>query len=210
MIKLQSDNQTMPKRRGRPPKQKVITQDSISTIPPTTTSNETNKTIETNEECLVCTEQCVEPLACGHSIHQKCIAMSGQSTCSVCRKEIQFNEEDQALYEKQKSQIEKERKEQEHRDSIRLAHQLQRELNGSNGSNRTTDEDILNVAILKYNGRNFRVTLRPMIDALSSDELMLQLNSIMYNINNKVLSFTTDQRALELYKVLVDMNRISE
>ncbi len=186
------------KRRGRPRK-KLET--SIEVAPISHTPHEDDD-VQLLDECLVCTDRCQQALPCGHSIHLNCIAMSGQTTCSLCRKDVEhlFNDQQRECYIKRKTEIEKERKEAEQRESLRLAHQLQRE---------NQHPQHQEIAMLRYNGRTHRVTLNPIMEGMTSDELMLELNQIMVNVNNRVLEFTTDQRALELYKVLVDLNRIS-
>ncbi len=157
-------------------------------------------------ECLVCLEPLAGvELACNHHIHSRCLARSGQNTCSVCRREHTFSQEDQVIYEEQVRQNNQERLQREQQESIALARRLQREQ--PRGGVDEVQE--INVQRLRINNRNFLITLRDSDDAIDYMDLMLQVNSIMHNINSQTLRFEVDRRAFQLYKLTLSMNEIS-
>jgi hypothetical protein len=79
------------------------------------------------EECCVCTDLLINKLSCGHAVHPSCIAKAGQNTCPVCRSPVEFDAEDQALYEHHARQLQFERVRSEQQASAELARQLTRQ-----------------------------------------------------------------------------------
>jgi hypothetical protein len=79
------------------------------------------------EECCVCTDPLMNLLPCGHAVHTSCIAKAGQNLCPVCRVEVQFDEDDQALYEHHARLLQEEKRQQEQQASAQLARQLQQQ-----------------------------------------------------------------------------------
>lgn len=164
--------------------------------------------IENNEqlECLVCLEPLAGvELACNHLIHARCLALSGQDTCSVCRRQHTFSADLQPLYEEHVRLNNEERMRREQQESIALARRLQRE------QPRDNNEEVqeINVQRLRINNRNFFITLRDSEDAIDYMDLMLQVNSIMHNINSNTTRFEVDRRAFQLYTLIIKVNEIS-
>ena len=157
-------------------------------------------------ECHVCLEPLQElSLVCRHAIHPSCIAKSGKHHCSVCQVPVEFNAEDEQVFQSAKNLNDQARVRQEQSDSIALAHLLQAQNDGDE------DEDVgeQRGAVLRTNNRMYRIAFSDILGALDAGDLMLQVNQIMHNIQNRVLSFTTDERALELFQLIATVNRIA-
>jgi hypothetical protein len=151
-------------------------------------------------ECDVCTEPLdSQELACGHHVHLHCIARSGQNSCPVCRREVTFTADDQAEYERVREANQEETRQREANESIALARQLQN----------TEEPQARQVRVTIMNTR-YHITFRDVANGgVSADDLMLQLNLLVYNVSNHVQAFEIDERAWELYQLMTDMNRIS-
>ena len=81
-----------------------------------------------SQECLVCVEPVIQSeLACRHDVHLRCIAMSGQNVCPVCRQPVQFDQELELLYQSRLAEIVRERAQQQTQESAQLARDLQRQ-----------------------------------------------------------------------------------
>lgn len=162
---------------------------------------------DTNEDddqaCVVCTEHVENiELACRHVVHLACIARSGQNVCPACRSVVQFDAENQALYEQQRQSNEQERIQREQNESLALARQL------ANQRENVHYQD--NIITVDINRRMYRVTLRDIAPgAIDANDLMLQVNQVLHHINSNARSFEADERALELATLVVKMNRIS-
>ncbi len=160
-------------------------------------------------ECHVCLEPLQElSLVCRHAIHPSCIAKSGKHHCSVCQVPVEFTAEDEQVFQSAKNLNDQERVRQEQSDSLALARMLQAQNNGDGSDN---DEDVEEVrgAVLHTNNRMYRIAFSDILGAIDAGDLMLQVNQIMHNIQNRVLTFTTDERALELFKLISIVNQIA-
>ena len=169
--------------------------------------NSTNTT-EVVEECIVCLEECKDKLECNHYIHKMCIAKAAQNVCSLCKKEVTFNKQEEQVYLQKKSENEEEKKETELRESEIAARNLNRQLNINNSTQ---------VTISTHN-RNFSVNLVGYNSSIESGDLMLELNKILLEINKNernfndsinIEPFELDYRALDLFKVMNQLNNIS-
>jgi hypothetical protein len=149
------------------------------------------------QECAVCTESITLPLLCGHYIHPTCVAKSGQNQCSICRTELVFAEQDQQTYLTHKTQNDLAKIQQEQAESITLARRLENE----------NPPEIIRIRI---NSRTYHITLEEDTDApILAADMMLQVNAIMHNIQNRQMHFRTSEPALELYRIIMDLNRVS-
>ena len=155
-------------------------------------------------ECHVCLEPLHElSLVCRHAIHPACIAKSGKHHCSVCQVPVEFNAEDEQVFESAKILNDQARVRQEQSDSLALAQLL------SQGGGSDNDVEEVRGAVLHINNRVYRIAFSDILRAIEAGDLMLQVNQIMHNIQNRVLSFTTDERALELFQLIATVNRIA-
>jgi hypothetical protein len=77
-------------------------------------------------ECIVCLEAMESStLPCQHNVHTRCIALSGQNKCSVCRRDIVFtDEQDQQIFAEKVREMEQENERQNARASETLARYL--------------------------------------------------------------------------------------
>ena len=190
------------KKQEDKPKRKYVRRTPLKK----TTAPEEKKEEEV-EECAICLEECKQPLACNHYIHARCIALSGQNTCSICRASIQFSVEDQREFQRKKSENEEEKKQREMNESLTLANQLQREINRGGGQQDRRQQR--NTLLLEVYNRQYQVTLTPGDMPIPQEELMMQLNQVMVHVANNRRQFSADRRVIELYKVMMDMNRVS-
>ncbi len=68
-----------------------------------------NNASSNHETCIVCLEEIEHPLACGHFVHEQCVARAGQNRCSVCRAEVTWSEPRwEQLYQSHRQQNEME------------------------------------------------------------------------------------------------------
>ena len=158
---------------------------------------------EKREDCLICTEECKTALECSHYIHLKCIAQSGQNTCSICRKEVAFADEDEKTYQAARQRNEEEKKQRETAESIALAQQINTEINGRR---RRPQRE---VAMIRVNNRSLEITVQRHDGYLPADDLMLQLNQLMFQVSERQRDITADLRVINLYNVMMDLNSIS-
>jgi hypothetical protein len=156
---------------------------------------------EKREDCLICTEECKTALECSHYIHLKCIAQSGQNTCSICRKEVAFADEDEKTYQAARQRNEEEKKQRETAESIALAQQINTEING-----RRRRQDL---AVVRANNRDVQIIVQRNDGYLPADDLMLQLNQLMFQVSERQRDITADLRVINLYNVMMDLNSIS-
>ncbi len=174
-------------------------------------SSSSSTTIEekeyNSEDCAICLEECKHPLPCKHYIHTRCIALSGQNTCSICRAQVHFSREDQQEYDKKRAENEEEKRQRELNESLTLANQLQREMNRGGGGHQVHRNR--NMLHLEVYDKQFRVTLTPSDAPLPADELMLQLNQVMVHVATNRREFTADRRVIDVYKIMMDLNRVS-
>jgi hypothetical protein len=154
-------------------------------------------------ECIVCTESLDQLLPCGHAIHTRCIARSGQNTCSVCRREVTFESEDNTVYQEAIQRNEQERIQREQNESIALARQLQRQLRTE------PEEPVERRYVTNINGTTFRINPTNVDGVLDVGDCMLQVNQLMYNISNRQRQFDCDMRVFNLYRVIMQLNEVS-
>jgi len=159
---------------------------------------------EGSNECLICTEECKTALPCSHMIHSLCIAKSGQSTCSVCRTEVVFTQEEKEEFYRAKQDNEEEKRQRELNESLTLAQEINRQINEPVRPRQ-------NVQVISVNGRRHRVEILNRDGALHADEMMLQLNALMVGLagNTETNIITADRRVIDLYFVMIEMNTIS-
>jgi hypothetical protein len=157
-------------------------------------------------ECHVCLEPMEELLlVCRHAIHPSCIAKSGKHNCSVCQVPVVFNAEDEQVFQSAKTLNDQTRVRQEQSDSLALAQLLSR----GGGSDDDVDVEDVRGVVLHINNRVYRITFSDILGAIDAGDLTLQVNQIMHNIQNRVQTFTTDERALELFKLISIVNQIA-
>ena len=164
-----------------------------------------------SQECLVCVEPViVTELACRHDVHLRCIAMSGQNVCPVCRQPVQFTQELELLYQSRLAEILRERAQQQTQESAQLARELHRQEQQERRRIRDEDEDPNQVPFI-VNHRRFRVTLTEQVDGPTyAGDLMLAINQIMIDTSERNRrEFTTSPIALRLFNLIIQLNSIS-
>jgi len=164
-----------------------------------------------SQECLVCVEPVIQSeLACRHDVHLRCIAMSGQNVCPVCRQPVQFDQELELLYQSRLADILRERAQQQTQESAQLARDLQRqEVQEARRMVRYEEEP--NQVPLIVNHRRFRVTLTEEVDGpTDAGDLMLAINQIMiYTSERNRREFTTSPIAFRLFNLIIQLNGLS-
>lgn len=165
-------------------------------------------------ECIVCTDElnAVE-VACNHQVHLRCIALSGQNTCPVCRQAVQFNNELQRLFE------EHQRRNQEHFERMQMneSRDLAQQLRAEDGVEEGEDEEEpqrfqRNFQILRGgNGMQYRVEVQEVNRDRVPDvgDLMLEVNNILVQMSNNTRNFQASEDAVALYEVMMLINRVS-
>lgn len=164
-----------------------------------------------SQECLVCVEPVIQSeLACRHDVHLRCIAMSGQNMCPVCRQPVQFEPELQRLYQSRLDEIQRERAQQQSQESAQLARDLQRQ-EVQQARRAARDEDAPNQVPFIVNHRRFRVTLTEEVDGpTDAGDLMLAINQIMMDTSDRSRrEFTTSPVALRLFNLIIQLNGMS-
>ena len=162
-----------------------------------------------SQDCIVCVEPVIQTeLPCRHDVHLRCIALSGQNMCPVCRQPVQFDEVLQRLYEQRLQENQRELSQQQTQESVQLAHDLQRE-EMQTARRRMRDED--NIASLMINNRRFRVTITEDPDGpMDAGDLMIAINQVMmYTSERNRREFTASSNVLKLYSLIIELNRLS-
>jgi len=187
-----------------------------------------------SEDCVVCTEelQAGSQPECQHPVHLRCIAQSGLDICPVCRQQVHFPVELQDLYEQRRTQIANERAAEQNTNDRQLARELQQQeqrqprrmtrrrvaqMNEAQGDAidpapaQPVALDIPDDAIImRFNNTRFTIRPLPVAEgAMTPEDMMLAVNSIMYNVANRVQTFECDQRALQLYQFIINLNEVS-
>jgi len=190
-----------------------------------------------SEDCVVCTEelQAGSQPECQHPVHLRCIAQSGLDICPVCRQQVHFPVELQGLYEQRRTQIANERAAEQNTNDRQLARELQQQ--EQRQPRRMTRRRVARVAqmneaqvealdpatliqaqpdipddaiIMRFNNTRFTIRPLPVAEgAMTPEDMMLAVNSIMYNVANRVQTFECDQRALQLYQFIINLNEVS-
>ena len=154
------------------------------------------------ETCPVCSEEFQQEVAleCGHLVHRRCIAYAGQDICPICRQgPIQFNVDDQVLFQQRRTQLQQQRVAQEHSDSLALARQLSQ-----------AAEPPHNRVRYRFNNQTFQIDLINRWEGVADyQDIMLELNRILMNLNQRVIRFEADTRAWDLVDFVMQMNRMS-
>ena len=115
-----------------------------------------------------------------------------------------FVGDDIQVYEKAKAAHEREKREREMKESVELAQDLTRQLN-----TRDTRANYEAETVLLIHGRRYRIQHLRSEGAITHDDLMLQVNQIMVHVNNRVFQFRADTRAIELFRLLMDLQSLS-
>ena len=193
----------MPPKRRRPTQNSAQASETSAENPPESPENN-----EPVEDCLVCTEAFQEArvLRCNHAIHLRCIALSGDARCPVCRidvsETIEEHPELRAILQQRQQQIQQEREQQQTQESVQLARQLQHEPEPE-------ERRRIHGRMMRFHGRIFAVRLEESEEPLDAGDCMLGVNQIMYNIHNQIREFSVDSRVLQLYQIIHELNEVS-
>jgi hypothetical protein len=193
-------------------------------------SNSTEAATTQEEDCLVCTEAFVgvSELQCTHKIHLRCIALSGDARCPVCRVDVSLNiannPELQELLVQRQQQIQRERQQQQTQEDVQVARDLHRDLHRQDirevfrrrrvdDTNEEEREEFHAPRIRFITPAGFIHYITPLPEttdgAMDVGDCMLAINQIMMNINQQTRQFEADRRMVNLYTVILKLNEIS-
>ena len=179
-----------------------------------------------SEDCVVCTEPLdgSREIACGHPVHLRCIAESGQQHCPVCRGPVHFSQELHSIYERRRDEHETERRNQQSQESLELARRLRDEDEDDDDDEPPRYRDrrrwrpmndgsgrLWRPSQAAHHGGRAQIRVRVQDGALDQGDMILQLNQLMMDINDltRTTPIEADARIVRLYEMVVSLNTIA-
>ena len=148
-------------------------------------------------ECSVCIEECKTMLDCRHRVHLECIARSGKQECPLCKQQVTLPPSLKTVCDRTKREMEQERKEQDTQESLRVAAELQRQLQPPR------------VTVLTFPTHRMRVTIDPEPIRWNVDEFTMEVCRLMMNSNTRTMSMNTTQSVVNAFQLIYSLNRLS-
>ena len=71
------------------------------------------------------------------------------------------------------------------------------------------ERNMLQSRRIRIQNETYSVTITNAEEAITMDDMIMQLNQVMMNVTNRVLQFECHQRVLDLYVVVMKLNEIS-
>jgi hypothetical protein len=165
-------------------------------------------TEQDEKQCPACLEPVNDMLECRHSVHFRCVAMTGKEECPLCRKHVKLPKEHCDLLIERRRILEEEKKLEDEASSLALARDLSSRGNRVNNraNNSANIENQVRRSVLNFPGYSLEVDLRPPPDRWDLEELVLSVSRLTMAVHARATVTSSDECSLSLFRLMYSVN----